>query len=174
MAKVDLKDVVFSLVGLTTTNGGMFKSEKQAKFLKSFFMGDTLQVTVPYTFGEFGGCTRLVGYVIKADDTSITFISKQGKVIWTTEQKQQAIDKYQKKQQERRSANEQQLLELRAELEKQKAILQADVLRYTLGLTAAGIVKDVVEVTVKCMTGKESRQVEDLVQEIARVESLFK
>lgn len=50
MAKVDLKDVVFSLVGLTTTNGGMFKSEKQAKFLKSFFIGGYLTSYNPLCF----------------------------------------------------------------------------------------------------------------------------
>ena len=90
-----IKEIVNSCLSLADNNNGLFKSEKQAKFLSSFFVGGNLTITIPYSFGEFNGCTRLVRYTITTNETGIQKIIKNGVVHWenTPEQisKQNAV-----------------------------------------------------------------------------------
>ena len=90
-----IKDIVNSCLSLAKNNDGLFKSEKQAKFLSGFFDNGSLAVSVAYSFGEFNGCTRRVDYVITINETGIQKIVKNGVVHWenTPEQisKQNAV-----------------------------------------------------------------------------------
>ena len=61
-----IKDIVNSCLSLANNNDGLFKSEKQAKFLSGFFVDGSLAASVAYSFGEFNGCIRRVDYVIKS------------------------------------------------------------------------------------------------------------
>ena len=90
-----IKEIINSCLSLANNNNGLFKSEKQAKFLTGFFIDGSLTVTIPYSFGEFNGCTRLVRYTITTNETGIQKIIKNGVVHWenTPEQisKQNAV-----------------------------------------------------------------------------------
>ena len=90
-----IKDIVNSCLSLANNNDGLFKSEKQAKFLSGFFIDGSLAASVAYSFGEFNGCTRRVDYVITINKTGIQKIIKNGAVHWenTPEQisKQNAV-----------------------------------------------------------------------------------
>ena len=90
-----IKDIVNSCLALANNNNGLFKSEKQAKFLTGFFIDGSLAASVAYSFGEFNGCTRRVDYVITINETGIQKIIKNGAVYWenTPEQisKQNAV-----------------------------------------------------------------------------------
>ena len=77
-----IKDIVNSCLSLVNNNNGLFKSEKQAKFLTDFFIDGSLAASVAYSFGEFNGCTRLVDYVITINETGIQKIIKNGVVHW--------------------------------------------------------------------------------------------
>ena len=48
-----IKEIVNSCLSLANNNNGLFKSEKQAKFLSSFFVGGSLAASVAYSFGKF-------------------------------------------------------------------------------------------------------------------------
>ena len=84
-----------SCLSLANNNDGLFKSEKQAKFLSGFFVDGSLAASVAYSFGEFNGCTRRVDYVITINETGIQKIIKNGVIHWenTPEQisKQNAV-----------------------------------------------------------------------------------
>ena len=71
-----IKDIVNSCLALANNNNGLFKSEKQAKFLTDFFIDGSLTASVAYSFGEFNGCTRRVDYVIAINSTGIQKIIK--------------------------------------------------------------------------------------------------
>lgn len=90
-----IKEIVNSCLSLANNNDGLFKSEKQAKFLSGFFIDGSLTITIPYTFGEFNGCIRLVRYTITINETGVQKIIKNDKVHWenTPEQisKQNAV-----------------------------------------------------------------------------------
>ena len=79
-----MNDVLKSLLGLCSTNGGYFKSEKQAKFLLSRFEGNTFICNASFTFGEYEGRTsrntRNVSYVVVADNEGIVSVTKGDKV----------------------------------------------------------------------------------------------
>ena len=77
-----IKEIVNSCLALANNNNGLFKSEKQAKFLSSFFIDGNLTITIPYSFGEFNGCTRLVRYTITINETGIQKIIKNDKIHW--------------------------------------------------------------------------------------------
>ena len=77
-----IKDIVKSCLSLANNNDGLFKSEKQAKFLSGFFVDGSLAASVAYSFGEFNGCTRRVDYVITINETGIQKIIKNGAVHW--------------------------------------------------------------------------------------------
>ena len=90
-----IKEIVNSCLALANNNDGLFKSEKQAKFLSGFFVDGSLAASVAYSFGEFNGCTRRVDYVITINETGIQKIIKNGVIHWenTPEQisKQNAV-----------------------------------------------------------------------------------
>ena len=77
-----IKEIVNSCLSLDNNNDGLFKSEKQAKFLSGFFVDGSLAASVAYSFGEFNGCTRRVDYVITINETGIQKIIKNGAVYW--------------------------------------------------------------------------------------------
>ena len=77
-----IKDIVNSCLSLANNNDGLFKSEKQAKFLSGFFVDSSLAASVAYSFGEFNGCTRRVDYVITINEIGIQKIIKNGVVHW--------------------------------------------------------------------------------------------
>lgn len=77
-----IKEIVNSCLSLANNNDGCWKSEKQAKFLSGFFVDGSLAVTIPYSFGEFNGCTRLVRYTITINETGIQKILKNDKIHW--------------------------------------------------------------------------------------------
>lgn len=90
-----IKDVVNFCLSLANNNNGLFKSEKQAKFLSGFFLDGSLSASVAYSFGEFNGCTRRVEYVITINEAGVQKIVKNGVTHWenTPEQisKQNAV-----------------------------------------------------------------------------------
>lgn len=77
-----IKEIVNSCLALANNNNGLFKSEKQAKFLSGFFIDGSLAASVAYSFGEFNGCTRRVDYVITINETGIQKIIKNGAIHW--------------------------------------------------------------------------------------------
>lgn len=77
-----IKEIVNSCLALANNNNGLFKSEKQAKFLTGFFIDGILTASVAYSFGEFNGCTRRVDYVITINETGIQKIIKNGVIHW--------------------------------------------------------------------------------------------
>ena len=77
-----IKEIVNSCLSLANNNNGLFKSEKQAKFLTDFFIDGSLTASVAYSFGEFNGCTRRVDYVITINETGIQKIIKNGVIHW--------------------------------------------------------------------------------------------
>ena len=77
-----IKEIVNSCLSLVNNNNGLFKSEKQAKFLSGSFVDGSLAASVAYSFGEFNGCTRRVDYVITINEIGIQKIIKNGAVHW--------------------------------------------------------------------------------------------
>ena len=77
-----IKEIVNSCLSLANNNDGLFKSEKQAKFLSGFFVDGSLAASVAYSFGEFNGCTRRVEYTIFANESGIQKIIKNGSLHW--------------------------------------------------------------------------------------------
>ena len=79
-----IKEIVNSCLSLANNNDGLFKSEKQAKFLSGFFVDGSLAASVAYSFGEFNGCIRRVDYVIKSMEQAFRKLLKMVSSIGKT------------------------------------------------------------------------------------------
>ena len=70
-----MNEMLLSAFGLCATNGGLFKSEKQAQFFAHKWPGESSSPE-PYRFGPRGGCRRPVGYSAYFDEQGFTQIVK--------------------------------------------------------------------------------------------------
>jgi hypothetical protein len=69
-------DISSSLFSLVKYNAGLFKSEKQSKFLLSQSCDGVYIHQNSYVFGENGGCTRSVTFEFHMDETGINKVLK--------------------------------------------------------------------------------------------------
>lgn len=73
------QNITKSLFALVSSNGGLFKSEKQANFVLSHTLDNVHIANQRVSFGEFGGCVRVIEYVFTLDSKGVVKVVKTSK-----------------------------------------------------------------------------------------------
>lgn len=104
------EDILRSLFSLVNTNGGKFKSEKQAKFILDQTEGGEFFITQVLNFGTSRHSQRTVDWSIQCDDDGVVQIikrtqSKGDEVYWSRDGQPDATTSIHAKRQDQKEQN---------------------------------------------------------------------
>lgn len=73
------QNITKSLFSLINSNGGLFKSEKQASFILTHTLDNAHIAQQRIGFGEFNGCVRVIEFVFALDSKGVVKVVKTSK-----------------------------------------------------------------------------------------------
>lgn len=146
------QNITKSLFALVKSNGGLFKSDKQAGFILSHALDNAHIANQRKSFGEFGGCVRVIEYVFTLDLEGVVKVVKTSKttgksVVYFDRNNQESVKafkaKFEAKNQRQVKADAINAIRSRLEeIEQLQKAVNEDCLQYLMTISPDHLITD--------------------------------